>query len=169
MTVAALRNYLSDLSRFVSVAGAKKELTDDLTAIIQGLAPFDTHALKDFSAFLLRAEAFDRTGELPVVGSRKPPRSPVGGGSRTTGGQVDIGAVKTDIHTFYLNAKNPDVTAAMIDEKRSVLQPLSKPQLTEVAGAINLRVPASKSKGQIIDSIIAAIHSMGDEARRIKQ
>ena len=167
MTVGALRSYLSDLSRFVAAGGAKKELTDDLGAVVNGLAPFDNQSLRDFCGFLIRAEEFHRTGQLPVTGQSKgrtPTRAAAGGG-----GVSDVGAVKNDIQSFYNRANSPDVTVEMIEAKRETLAPLTKPQLAEVAGAIDLRVPSNKNKGQIIDMIIAAIRKMGDDARRVKQ
>src|SRR5579862_8863191 len=147
MNVADLRQHLADLGKVLESAGAKK-VADDLGAVSAGLAPFHNLTLKEFAAFLAKAEAFSRGEPAP-----KPAKRPASRG-KTGDVSPDIDVLCRDFRSLYDRAADPSVTEEVIVATMGRLDGLSKSSLFAVALALELNLPKSKS----IPQIVAAIH-----------
>jgi hypothetical protein len=152
MNVADLRQHLADLSKLLA-SSAAKGVASDLTAISDGLAPFRELPLKEFAAFLVRAEAFSR-GEVPITPVKKP-RSGASGSSTKmqAADSPDVAALVLEVSDLYGRAADPSVTHDAIDSFVKRLSQLNKTGVQAVAQAIELKVPKSKSAKDIISAI----------------
>ena len=151
MTVADLQKHLSDLASFLENAKAAKTITDDLKAIVSGLAPFAVQPLKAFADFLKRAEKFDRTGQVPASG--KAPRATTAAAKSAP----DVEALARDTLVLYEGAADPSVTLADIDALLTRLNPLAKAGLVTVAERMGLKGMGNKTKPKILTEIRSSI------------
>lgn len=148
MNVADLRQHLADLGKLMASSGAKP-VAADLAAICDGLAPFEWVSLKDFAAFLVRADAYSR-GEVPVVPPKKARKV---AGPTQVAPDVDVEAICREMRDLYDRAADPTTTAAIVDGTIGKLNGLKKDDLIQVAAAIELKVAKSKKAGDIIAAI----------------
>jgi hypothetical protein len=161
MNVAALQKHLSDLSSFLESASAAKGVRDDLDAICTGLTPFANLALKDFAAFLARAEAFDRTGQVPVTAKAKP-KAPKAAAKVAP----DVDALARATLSLYERAADPSVTQAEIDDLMEKLNSLTQPVLLTIAEQLGLKVAKSKAKSKIVGEIRSSIEGRKSSYQR---
>ncbi len=165
MNVANLQAYLANLGSCLLASGAKTAAAD-LEAISEGLQPFRDQPLKGFADFLLRAEAYSR-GEVPLTGK----------GGRASGGAkrapassrpaaTDVGQVSKAVHDLYERMSDPHVTPEQVEAVLRPLDSLKKEDLLVVAKGIDLTVPKSKTKDQIIDGIRQRLAARQASAQR---
>jgi hypothetical protein len=166
MKVADLQQHLADLRRLLEASGARAGAVAELVSVNNALAPFRDHSLKDFAAFLVRAEAFSR-GEVPVA-QPKGRRAGAGaaGGSAAKATATDVGALAREIRALYDRAADPTVTAETINHAAGRLGGLDKAGLVEVAEGIDLKGMKSKTKGGILDAIRQRIISRKGGSQR---
>lgn len=151
MKVADLQKHLSDLASFLENAKAAKAITDDLRAISTGLAPFANLPLKDFAAFLGRAEQFDRTGQL--LASGKAPKAP----KALPKAAPDVDSLARETLLLYERAADPSTTQEAIDALLGRLVPLKKAGLVTIAERIGLKGMKSKKLDKILSEIRSSI------------
>jgi hypothetical protein len=147
MRVADLQSYLRALIPPLEASGAKRDIIDDLARAADGLKPFAEHAIKDFAAFLPRAEEYARTGVIPV--QAKPP-----GRARSAAAKVPaitLEDAKNLVSSLYDRAISDEVTHELIGDEVKKLDKLIAKDLNEVAKHFSL-VPG-KTKKATLDSI----------------
>jgi hypothetical protein len=150
MKMADLKQHLADLTKVLDSAGAGKGVIADLRSIVEGLAPFNEFALKDFAGFLVRAEAYSR-GEVLVKGIKAPPKSPSKSGAKGT--QGDPATLAQEAKRVYEEAAYPTVTVEIIDSLAGRIGNLSKDGMLTVAAALDLRFSKAATKGSVVDAI----------------
>jgi hypothetical protein len=161
MKVSDLQQHLADLGRLLGAAKAAG-VAAEFTAIGNALAPFQDYGLKEFGAFLVRAEAFSR-GEVPVV----PPKGGRGGARRTPAAvKEDAAVLVREVARLYEHAGSPDVTMEQIDAATARLASLKNEDLVAVAAGIELK---DVRKGMKKDKIIEAIRNRIVQRKGAKQ
>lgn len=148
MTVGDLSQHLADLSRLLLASGAKN-VAGELEQIEKGLQPFRQHSLKDFAAFLVRAEAFSR-GEVPVVPAKRTVRATSGTAARAT---VDVAPFVQEASRLYQHAIEPSTTEAMIEDFVQRLSALTVEGLRDVAAVVDLKLATRPAKKKALDDI----------------
>jgi len=150
MKVAELQQHLADLARLLETAGVKKEIVSDLNAIRDGLVPFRDLPLKAFGDFLLRAEAYRSSGEVPTAkaGGKKPSTK-----GSTKAPAPDVQTLAREVKHLYDQATAPSTTEASIDAVMARLAPVNQKGLVTIAEAIELKGIGSKTKPAIIAAI----------------
>jgi hypothetical protein len=153
MTVADLQRHLGDMATFLDGAKATKAIIDDLKAISSGLTPFAALALKDFAAFLARAEEFDRTGQVSKdAKGTKAPRA-----TSAPKATPNVDALAGEALALYQRAADPSVTQADIDQLMTKLGPLTKPGLVTIADRLGLKGMNAKAKAKILGELRSSI------------
>jgi hypothetical protein len=151
MRVADLQNFLRALIPPLEASGAKRDIIDDLTRATDALKPFAEHAIKDFAAFLTRAEEYARTGVLPV--SAKPRSRPRAATPKAPALTLDD--AKNLVTSLYETSTSDDVTHDSIAAEVKKLDKLTAKDLSEVAKHFSL-VPG-KTKKATLDAILEKI------------
>ena len=151
MRVADLQSFLRALATPLAASGAKKEILDDLERTCDGLEPFAEHPVKDFAAFLVRAEEYTRTGIVPVQG--KPARAPRTPKPKTPALTLeDASALVTSL---YDRSTSDEVTYEHITKEVQRLDKLTAKDLGEVAR--HFGVVAGKTKKATLEAILDKI------------
>jgi hypothetical protein len=152
MRVAELQSFLGNIAPFAKAAGASEKVAVELDRAVQCLEPFKEKTLAEFNDFLRRADEFDRTGKLvPTTGKSARARTP-----KAPALTVDE-AVRV-FNELHERATDPTLSYADIDARLKGLEKLTVPQLKEVAGKLNITMPA-KTKKAMLEEL----------ARRIKE
>jgi hypothetical protein len=147
MIVGDLQQHLTHMCAWLLAAGIKGNPQPDLKAIIDGLTPFREYKLTDFAAFLIKAETYVRTGELPVKGSpRRAARQP-------KAPPEDASQLGQEALHLYQQAADAAVTREHIDAFVGRIGKLTKDGLLNIAGALEIKLPKSATKGKILDKI----------------
>ena len=135
----------------LEASGAKKEIVEDLQRACEGLEPFASHSVKDFAAFLVRAEEFSRTGIIPV--QAKPARA-----ARTPKPKLpalSLEDAQSLVASLYDRSISDDVTYEHITAEVQKLDKLNAKDLTEVAK--HFGVVPGKTKKASLDAILDKI------------
>jgi hypothetical protein len=131
----------------LQASGARKEIVDDLVVACHGLEPFAAHPMKEFAAFLVRAEEYARTGIVPVIAKPSP-------AARVTKAKVPaltFQEANSLVASIYERAISDEVTQDHITNEVRKLDKLSAKDLTEVARQFGV-VPG-KTKKASLDAI----------------
>ncbi len=160
MKVADLKRYFTDLAALVNAADGRKSGAE-LLEIAKRLEPFADYGLLEFGDFLTRAEHYHRTGLVipgPPKGAAKPkaPAKP----------KADVSALHAEVEHVYRSSASPHVTVESIEELGAKLSGLNKDQLASIAQAVELVGMGKKTKGAILEAIIARIRSIKQSAVR---
>jgi hypothetical protein len=135
----------------LEASGAKKEIVEDLARACDGLKPFVAHTVKDFAAFLVRAEEFARTGVIAVEAKpAKAPRVP-----KPKVAALSLEDAKALVTSLYDRALADDVTHEFIAAEVQKLDKLAAKDLGEVARHFEL-VPG-KTKKASLEAILEKI------------
>jgi hypothetical protein len=129
MRVAELQNFLQALIPPLHASGAKKEIVEDLDRACDGLKPFSDRSVRDFAAFLAKAEEYARTGVVPV--QSKSPKTP-----RVTKPKVaalTLEQAKSLVESLYDQAIVETMTYDLIAAEVKKLEKLTAKDLGEVA------------------------------------
>jgi hypothetical protein len=160
--VDALQQYFRTLSDLNQADKGSGELRNELGAIDKCLAPFAGQPLKKFAEFLDKARTYDPEAVVARPAPRKSTKAP-----RV---KVDVDGIAATVKHLFDNAKNPEVSIESIDEKLTILDPLSKANLLVVARAIHAESGLSKKTGaEVLRIIKQAVRDMWGSARRVKQ
>ena len=151
MRVAELRSYLQALIPPLEASGARREIVDDLHRASDGLKPFAEHTIKDFAAFLARAEEYARTGVLPV--QARPAPKPRAASRKAPALTLDDASALVD--SLYNRATSDELTHELIAAEVKRLDKLTAKDLSEVARRFEL-VPG-RTKKATLDAILEKI------------
>ncbi len=162
MKVADLHKHLDDLGRFLKEAGASAAIVNDLKAIGEGLKPFADQPLKAFADFLVRAEAYAREG---IVSTGKGTKKP-GARNASKTPSADCEALAREVRDLYDRAANPAVTVELIDALQGKLAGLTKDNVVLIADTIDLKGMKSKSKNDIVGTIVQRIKARKGATQR---
>jgi alpha-glucuronidase len=135
MNVNDLKQFLQSLSRPLSVSGAKKT-ADDLDRMCAGLEPFCDLTVAQFADFLANAEAYGRTGIVPMVGRAK--SSGAKAAAKAADPQV-LAAAVNEVRSLYDRVSSPEVTYRTIEaEVKRLDKQFSKDAVLEIARGIDV-------------------------------
>jgi hypothetical protein len=149
MNVGDLQQHLSHMSSWLAAAGVKGTPQPDLKAMVEGLTPFREHSLKDFAAFLIKAETFVRTGELPVKGGARRSASP----RQPKAPPPDAAQLSQEALRLYEQAADSAVTKEHIDLLLGRIGKMTKDGLLAIAGALEIKLPKSVTKPKVLQEI----------------
>jgi hypothetical protein len=149
MNVGDLQQHLVHMSSWLAAAGVKGTPQPDLKAMVEGLTPFRDHSLKDFAAFLIKAETFVRTGELPVKGGARRSASP----RKPKAPPPDAAQLSQEALHLYQQAADSAVTKEHIDLLLGRVGQLTKDGLLGIAGALEIKLAKSATKSKILQEI----------------
>jgi hypothetical protein len=135
----------------LEASGARKDIIEDLHRAADSLKPFAEHTLKDFGAFLARAEEYARTGIIPV--QAKPAPRP-----RTTAPKapaLTLDDASALLQSLYDRATSDELTHELLAAEVKKLDKLTAKDLSEAARRFEL-VPG-KTKKATLDAILEKI------------
>jgi len=161
VNVADLRQHLDDLAKLLDASGGKS-VAKDFAAIAEGLAPFSTQPLAEFSRFLVQAHEYHTTGTLAAAG--KPARKAA---PRAAKVKVDPAEIAAAVRALYDRANDLSLTMEHIDAELAKMSGLSKDGLLEVCGAMELVGLKSKKVDEIRASIRQKVLDRRGAAQRV--
>ncbi|MHC4404554.1 MAG: hypothetical protein ACYTG0_33280 [Planctomycetota bacterium] len=149
MNVKDLQQFLQSLRQPLSTGGAKKA-AEELDHMCAGLEPFKDLKVAEFGDFLVKADAYARTGVVPTTGRGK------GTGTRRAAKPVDSGAVRTATErmlALYDRVTSPEVDYAAIDaEVKKLGRDFLKDSVLEIARGMGIG-GSLKTKTAALDAI----------------
>ena len=141
MTVADLQSTLRELGRLLDAAGVAKGRSGALTAFADGLEKYRGQTLAAFTGLL---ERLDPDGAVR-------PKGKAGGAARAA--TADVGAVAREARFIYDHAANTDISEDRLGRLVATMEKLKKPELIQVAEAIELAGMAAKTMPVTRDAI----------------
>lgn len=145
MTVADLKQHLSDLAKFLDATGGTR-VAKDLAAAADGLAPFADRTIADFAKLLALAHEYHTTGKLTP-----PPKAPRA--AKAPKVKADPAEVAAAVRGIYDRAGDLSLTMDEIDASLAPLAGLTKPGLLVVCDRMEL----AGMKAKKVDDIRAAM------------
>lgn len=135
----------------LEASGAKKEIVDDLGRACDGFDPFASHSVKDFAAFLVRAEEYARTGIVPVrATAARAPRT-----TKPKAPALSLEDAQGLVTSLYDRSISDDVTYEHITAEVQKLDKLTAKDLVEVAK--HFGVVPGKTKKASLDAVLDKI------------
>jgi hypothetical protein len=151
MRVADLQSFLRALITPLQASKARSDILEDMERACEALQPFHELPIKDFGAFLVRAEEYARTGIVPV--QAKPARAP-----RVVKPKVPAIALD-DAHqlvaSLYERCMDDGVSYEHISAEIKKLEKMTANELKEIAKQFG--VGAGKTKKASLDGILDKI------------
>jgi hypothetical protein len=138
MKVADLQQFINGLAQPMRSAGASQKVIDDLTAMSLGLERFKERTIGEFNDFLRMASDYVADGTLPDAGRRSSSRKP--SSPKAPAMSVDDAAQRI----MALNERSTvDATLdhAAIEAEVNMLEPMTVPQLKQLAEQVLMSVP----------------------------
>jgi hypothetical protein len=134
MRIADLQQFIRALIPPLQASGAGQKVIGELEGASHHLEPFSGLTIEAFTAFLGRAEQYEKTGIIPVV-AKAPPKSGVKKASKPT---LSVEDALSQILSLYERSLGDDVTFPMIEAEVKQLNDLSKGDLDLVAAQFGL-------------------------------
>jgi len=126
---------LQSLSRPLSVSGAKTA-ANDLDRMCAALEPFRELSVPQFADFLVNAEAYARTGEVPTAGRAK------ASGARAAAKAADpqaLAAAVEQMRSLYERVTAPEISYAAIEaEVKKLDKQFTKDAILEIARGLEI-------------------------------
>lgn len=169
MNVAALRNHLANLARFLDDTGGQKA-AEGIRAVDRGLEPFSQYKFEDFAAFLVFADEFKRTGQVSIPPKAvKPKREPKPKAEKKP--KVTVEEAIGKVRGLYDAAPKAGFSPERMEEELKLIEPLTKPQLMQVAAEIHAagKLKGNATKPAIVDAIRQVIRHRWTNAERVNQ
>lgn len=135
----------------LEASGARKEIVDDLQRACEGFEPFASHSVKDFAAFLARAEEYARTGIVLV--QAKAARAPRA--TKPKAPAITPEDAQALVASLYDRSISDDVTYEHITAEVQKLDKLNAKDLTAVAK--HFGVVPGKTKKASLEAILDKI------------
>lgn len=148
MTVAELQKCLRSFGEILSSAGAKSPAVGELDLVRAKLEIFREQSLKDFADFLERAEAYWRSGEIPI--KKVPTRRSSSG--KAQGSQMAARDAALRVRDLYARATDSAVTREIVEATVQALNPLTKNELIDLAVQIEI-TQKLKTKSDILKAL----------------
>jgi HPt (histidine-containing phosphotransfer) domain-containing protein len=127
VNIRQLGQYLRSLAGALRESGASK-VAGDLEAASVALEPFGDRAVKDFAEFLARAQEYERTGIVSVVGTGRRAKS------AAAIDQEKIAAKAQQVQQLIERAIDAEVTFTVIDtEVKKLEKALTKDEAVQLA------------------------------------
>jgi hypothetical protein len=140
MKVVDLQRLLGNFAPFVKAAGGSEKVATEFDRALRCLEPFKDKTLVEFNEFLVRADEFDRTGQLT------PPSRNGNGRTRTPKAPpMTVDEAVTIFHDLHDHATDPAVTYPVIDAKLKPLEKMTVAQLKEVMVKLDMAVSTKKN------------------------
>ncbi len=133
MNVRQLQSFLSSLSQPLSESGAKK-VAEDLQQTSAALDPFRDWNLSQFADFLVAADHYAKTGEVPRSGrARSAPLAPKAGDPEA------VNAAIAQVLAFYDRVAGPEITYASVEaEVKRLEKQFKKDELLQIAKGLGI-------------------------------
>jgi hypothetical protein len=149
LNVSTLQQHLGDLARLLRSAQSAK-FAGELEAVVSAFEPFRNLALNDFTAFLLRADEFARTGKVTVKAPKgRSPRAPAAPKAPKASPHQMIETTKR----LFDRAGSASVSDSELEQLVNQLATLNKDGVMQVAAAIDLSLKKSTNKPTCIEEI----------------
>jgi hypothetical protein len=145
MTVADLKQHLTDLAKLLDAAGGR-QVAKDFALMAEGLTPFAGQSLAEFTRLLALAHEYRTTGKLTP-----PPKA--ARAAKLAKAKTDPAAVAAALRALYDRAGDPALPLEQINAELGQLAGLTKPGLLIVAERMEL----AGLKAKKVDDIKAAI------------
>jgi len=156
MNVSNLQQFLGQIGILVRSAGAAERVCVDIDRVAQCLQPFGDRTLSEFSAFLEKADEYDRTGKLTVpppkatrTKKEAQPKRPV----------MSVDEAVARFNAVYEQAKDSTFEYSAIDMAIDEFEPIKATQLKEVAKLVNVPFTSKTTKPQLLDDFKKRIRS----------
>jgi hypothetical protein len=174
MNVAALQRHLSDLTEFLSQAGATSKVLDGLKAVHAGLEPFAEYEFNDFATFLKHADEYKRAGVIPIQPSKKKSGSTAPKAPKPKAQTITLDESRMRVRTLYEMASTGEVSRQRLDEEFAPFLArggLTLDDLKLVAAEADSAgtVRGLKTKPKVVDAIKQAILKRSGNVERIGQ
>jgi len=153
LTVADLQQFINGLAQPMRSAGANQKAIDDLLRMSQGLEPFKERMIGEFNEFLQTAYNYVTDGTLPEPGRRSrragTPKAPMM--------SVDEAAQRV-MALYERGASDPNLDYAVIEAELKMLEPMTVPQLKQLAEQINMTLPPNtRTKQDLLKAMATGI------------
>ena len=146
-----MQQFLLSLLPPLKASGASQKVVTDLESAFRSLESFREMSVETFSAFLVRAEEYDRTGIVPIA-AKPAPKPRAKKDATPVPSPTEALAVVKDL---YERSTEADVTYDRIKAELAFLDKLTKPGLDEVSSGFGLG--KLKTKKAAVDAIHAKI------------
>src|SRR5579863_9766561 len=135
LKVADLQQFIDNLAQPMKNAGASQKVLDDFAAMSQGLERFKERSIGEFNDFLQMASNYITDGTLPEPGKRRrasTPKAPA----------MSLEAAAQCIMALYeRGAADPNLDYSVIETEVNTLEPLTVPQLKQLAEQVLMTMP----------------------------
>jgi hypothetical protein len=158
MTIADLKQHLSDLAKLLESSGGK-QVAKDIALMAEGLAPFAGQSPAEFAQFLARAHEYHTTGQLTAPA--KAPRA-----AKPRQPKADQNEVATAVRQVYEQASDLSLPMERIESELARLSGLTKDGLLTVCERMELFGLKSKKKEEIAGAIRQKILDRRSAAQR---
>jgi hypothetical protein len=152
MKVADLQQFISSLTLPMRSAGASQKVLDDLASLSQGLERFKDRPIAEFNDFLQTACNYITDGTLPEPGRRRRASTP-------KPNALSVADAAQRIMALYERcAVGPSLDIAAIETELKMLEPMTVPQLKQLAGQVLVTVPPNlRTKPDVLKAFATAI------------
>jgi hypothetical protein len=155
MKVADLQQFINGLAQPMKNAGASQKVLDDLAGMSLGLERFKDRTIGEFNDFLQMASNYITDGTLPEAGRRSSSRRP--GTPKAPAMSVEDAAQRI----MALNergASDGSLDYATIEAEVNTLEPMTVPQLKQLAEQVLMTVPPNmRTKQDLLKAIAMGI------------
>jgi hypothetical protein len=153
LKVADLQQFINGLAQPMKSAGANQKAIDDLQRMSQGLEPFKDRMIGEFNDFLQTAYNYITDGTLPEPGrrSRRPamPKAPL----------MSVEEAAQRVMSLYeRGASDPNLDYSFIEAELKMLEPMTVPQLKQLAEQINMTLPPNtRTKQELLKAMAVGV------------
>ena len=159
MIVADLKQHLADLAKLLDATGGKT-VAKDLASIADGLTPFASQSLPEFSKFLALAHEYQTTGKLSAPATA--PRA----ASKSAANAPNVEEIAQRLRSLYDRAGNLSITMLQIETDLGQLKGLKKDGLVRICDVLELMGMAKKTIPIITGAIRQKILDRRSAAQR---
>jgi hypothetical protein len=154
MKVADLQQFISGLAQPMKSAGASQKVLDDLANMSLGLERFKERTIGEFNEFLRTASDYITDGTLPEAGRRSSSRKP--GSPKAPALSVEEGAQR--IMSMHERGADASLDHAAIEAEVNMLEPMTVPQLKQLAEQVLMTVPPNmRTKQDLLNALAMGI------------
>jgi hypothetical protein len=153
LKVADLQQFIDGLAQPMKSAGANQKAVDDLLRMSQGLEFFKERTIGEFNEFLQTAHNYVTDGTLPEPGRRSrrasTPKAPL----------ISVADAAQRVMALYeRGAADPNLDYAVIEAELKTLEPMTVPQLKQLAEQVNMTLPPNtRTKQDLLKAMATGI------------
>ncbi len=155
MKVADLQQFINGLAQPMRSAGASQKVVDELANMSLGLERFKDRTIGEFNEFLQMASNYVADGTLPEAGRRASSRRPA---SPKAGAMSVDEAAQRIMALSERGASEANLDHATIEAEVNALEPMTVPQLKQLAEQVLMTVPPNmRTKQDLLQALTLGI------------